>query len=203
MSRVDVVILGAVIVVMGCATTPKEEAQPASRLSRPERPIVQPRVHVLTLDARTPARALGSELAARATELGVAGPTAFVWGDVSPAPSGARRIEIRAGNTSVQGFLIPSAHEVDMGQLAPGIHNVVMVGCDDRGLYGSHPSGPGRHRIEFGAADGELERESREIFGFVSLMPGDVSEGVTSGQVLSLLKELPSRVRYAVMALPS
>ena len=134
--------------------------------------------------------------------IGVAGPTAFVWGDVSPAPSGARRIEIRAGNTSVQGFLIPSAHEVDMGQLAPGIHNVVMVGCDDRGLYGSHPSGPGRHRIEFGAADGELEREAREIFGFVSLMPGDVSEGVTSGQVLSLLKELPSRVRYAVMALP-
>ncbi len=203
MSRVDVVILGAVIVVMGCAATPKEEARPTAGLSRPERPAVEPRVHLVSLDARAPANTLGSELAARAAEIGVTGPTAFVWGDVSPVPPGARRVEIRAGSASLRGFLIPSAHEVDMGQLATGIHDVVMVGCDDRGLYGSHPSGPGRHRIELGATDPELRREASESFAFVSVMPGDLSDSVTFGQVVSLLHDLPSRVRYAVMALPS
>ena len=205
MSRVDVVILGAVIVVIGCATTPKEEIQPASspRLSRAAPPAVPPRVHMISIDARAPAAQLGAQLAARIGDLGVSGPAALVWGDVSPLPPGARRVEIRAGAAAVRGFVVPDAHEVDMGQLAPGIHNVVMVGLDERGLYGSHPSGPGRHRIDAAANDDESRRAALESFAFVRVMPGDVSESLTAGQVVSLLETLPTSVRYAVLALPS
>lgn len=206
MSRVDVVILGAVIVVMGCAGTQKEEPQPASapRVSRVARPTAPPpRTYAMTVDARAPAAELGHELAARAREIGVSGQVAFVWGDVAPVPPNARRVELRAGEARVPGFLVPEAHEVDMGQLAADIHNVVMVGCDDQGLYGSHPSGPGRHRIDFGASDAEARREAQELFAFVSIMPGDISARLTSGQVVSLLQQLPTRVRYAVLALPS
>ncbi|MBK8995377.1 MAG: hypothetical protein IPM35_06405 [Myxococcales bacterium] len=206
MSRVDVVILGAVIVVMGCASAQKEEPQPASspRLSRSSRPTPPPpRTYPISLDARAPATELGQALAERAREIGVSGQVAFVWGDVVPAPPNARRVELRAGSASVPGFLVPEAHEIDMGQLAPDIHNVVMVGCDEQGLYGSHPSGPGRHRIDFSVSDAETRREAHEVFAFVSIMPGDVSSRLTSGQVVSLLGQLPTRVRYAVLALPS
>lgn len=202
MSRVDVVILGAVIVVMGCASTQKEPPS-ASRTSRAVRSAAPPaRTYSVSVDERAPAAELGSRLTERAREIGVEGPTAFVWGDVTPLPSNARRLEVRAGSAVLSGFLLPDAHEMDMGQLASGIHNVVMVGCDERGLYGSHPSGPGRHRIELGPSDAETRRQAEELFAFVSVMPGDVTEGVTSGQVVSLLRQLPSRVRYAVMALP-
>lgn len=202
MSRVDVVILGAVIVVMGCATTRKEEPEPTSapRLSRAATP--PPRVHSMPVDANAPADELGARLAERAREIGVASPAAFVWGDVVPPPPGARRVELRAGSATLAGYLVPEAHSIDMGQLASGIHQVVMVGIDERGLYGSHPSGPGRQRLDFVRDDAETRREAEETFAFVSLAPGDLERGVSSGYVLSLLEKLPSRVRYAVMALP-
>jgi len=202
MSRVDVVILGAVIVVMGCATVQKEGPQPTSRSRVARAPSVAPRVRRLAVDGRAPAHELGARLSAGARALGVSGSVAFVWGDVAPVPSGAERVELRADGVSVSGYLVPNAHEVDMGQLAEGIHDVLMVSCDERGLYGTHPSGRGRTRLELGVADAEARREAEETFAFVSLMPGDLPGGATSGQILGLLAELPTRVRYAVLALP-
>ncbi|MBK7580207.1 MAG: hypothetical protein IPI67_08395 [Myxococcales bacterium] len=204
MGRVDVVVLGAAIVVMGCATARNEEPQPSSPSGvsrRASEKTPAPRVHTLSVDGRMPAQRLGAALADRARELGVQGPVAFVWGDLTPPPQGARAAEIRADGIVLRGFLVPEAHEVDMGQLASEIHNVVMVGCDRRGLYAGHPSGPGRHPIDFSLESADTRRDGREIFAFVSILPGDLDEGVSSGQIVAELQKLPTRVRYAVMAL--
>jgi hypothetical protein len=198
-TRVDVVVLGAVVVVMGCATAQKEEARPASSPRQARAAEPPDRVLALRVDAAASAVGLGAQLSDRARSVGVAGRVAFVWGDVRPAPPGARPAEIQAGGARVRGYLVPGAHELDMGELAAGIREVVVVGCDERGLYGTDPSGPGRSRLDSAPPD---PGSAEETFAFVSLQPGDLSGEVSSARLVSLLEQLPRRVRYAVLALP-
>lgn len=195
---------GTFVVVVGCASTRKEEPQPVGMARTPRTADSTPapdRARELGVDPDLPADALGKSLAAQARGMGVETPIAFVWGDISPIPDGARRARVRSGSAKLDGWLVPAAHNVDMGKLAPEIHNVVMVGCEKDHLYGSHPSGPGRHPIDFAHDDAETQREAHELFAFVSVEPGDVNDAATAGDVIALLEKLPTRVRYAVMGL--
>ena len=203
-SRFEWFAWGAFVVVVGCASTRKEEPQPLGMVRTPreaDSATAPERTRELAVDPKLPADALGPTLATRARGLGIEAPVAFVWGDISPLPDGARRARLSAGPSKLDGWLVPAAQNVDMGKLAPEIHDVVMVGCEKHHLVGSHPSGPGRHRIDFTNDDAETRREAHELFAFVSVEPGDVNDAATAGDVIALLEKLPTRVRYAVMGL--
>jgi len=201
MARADVVILGAVIVVMGCASTQVEEPSPLARSSQanPRATRIGARIHTARVEAAVPARELGGRIQERARELGLSGPVAFVWGDVSPAPAESTRLELVVGGRHLSGWLVPEAHQVDMGTLASGIHDVIMVGAEAKGLYGHAPGLGGR--IELDGAH-VAWREPERTFALVSLMPGDVSAELDSGDLVAMLERLTPRVRYSVMPLP-
>jgi hypothetical protein len=193
MMRIEWVAFAAVGLVIGCASTRREEAvaRPASVAHSSAHPV----------EADPPASGVRARLEVDpempADELG----RAFVWGDVSPPPS-SRRATIRTDGATVDGYLVGAAQEVDMGKLAPDIHDVVMVGCEKDRLVGSHPSSPEHFPIELDAsATPDGARAAHDIFAFVSVEPGDVADEARARDVLALLGRLPSRVRYAVMGL--
>ncbi len=206
--RIELVMVGAMVVVVGCATARREEPapQPLGIARSPWNrdlagPAVPERVHHLDVSPELPAGELGKALGDRARAIGVEAPIAFVWGDVKPVPAGARRAEIRAQGSRVSGWLVGSANSIDMGQLAPDIHDVVLVSAEKNQLFASHPSGSVRSPLDLELRDAESRRD--EVFAFVSLEPGDIGPEARAGEVLALLDRLPGRVRYAVMALRS
>jgi hypothetical protein len=200
MRRTLLVVAGFAWIV-GCAATRQEEPAPQPA-APPAAAARAPAAHVarIQVDPSLPADALGPVLARHAGELGLPRAVAFIWGDASEPP-GARRVAIEAGGARIEGWLVGGAQQVDMGKLADGIDNVVMVKCDKTQLLAGHPSGPGRIPLDFPEQDTDGQRESG-IFAFVSLEPGDVADDATSGDVVALLSRLPSRVRYAVIGLP-
>jgi hypothetical protein len=153
----------------------------------------------LTLDDSLKADQLAARLAAEARAHGVPSPIAFVWGDPASVPDGARPAEIRSGNAELRGWLVGRAHEVDMGKLAPSIHDVVMVQCEREHLVASYPPDQRRARLDVDRTD--PQRRIDERFAFVSTEPGDVSDDARASEVLALLSRLPSHARYAVMGL--
>jgi hypothetical protein len=187
--------------IVGCATTRQEE--PSPRPVAPPRAATEaprPELTRIEVDPALPADALGSVLSRRATALGLPASVALVWGDAPELP-GAQRVAIESGGSRLEGWLVGGAQNVDMGKLADGIHNVVVVRCEKRRLLAGHPSGPGRTPLELPQADARGQRET-DLFAFVSLEPGDVADDATSGDVVALLSRLPNRVRYAVLGLP-
>lgn len=190
--RLAFTLAAGFVLVLGCATVRKEE--PPRPISRAE---PSPAQRPLELDPSMPGDALGQEISRQVRAKGVPGPVAFVWGDALPPP-GALEIELRAGEERLSGWLVGAAHEVDMGRLAQGVRDVVVVSCDESRLYAARPPEPARLPLDLDRSSAE----DQEIFAIVSLEPGDVSDAATSQDVIGLLRKLPGRVRYAVMGLP-
>jgi len=155
----------------------------------------------LEIDGTSDGDSFGANLGRRASELGVAGPAALIWGDATPPP-GARAVSVRVGESSIEGWLVGSAQHIDMGQLASEMHDVVLIGIEKRHLVASHPSGPGRFRFDLDREGDESQRRAVDTFALVSVEPGDVADDSTAQEVVALLTRLPQRVRYVVMPLP-
>jgi hypothetical protein len=146
---------------------------------------------------------MGEVIAREARSAGVAAPAALIWGDLAALPDGARRVRIRSGQAKLDAWLVPAAHQVDMGRLASDVHDVLFVHCGRRNLWASRASEQERVRIDFEhEADERTRTESHELFAFVNSDPGDISDRATSENVVALLERLPTRARYAVMGLP-
>jgi hypothetical protein len=195
----------AVVTALGCASTRRQEPAPKPASAVPDAAANDNGSVALevALDPELRADRLGSVIAHQARSAGVAAPIALVWGDIGAIPEGAKRVRVRSGSAKLDGWLVPSAHQVDMGRLASDVHDVVLVHCGRKNLWASRLSEPERVRIDFEhESDENGLHPSRQTFALVTADPGDVSERAVSENIVALLDRLPTRTRYAVMGLP-
>jgi hypothetical protein len=180
--------------VLGCAQRPTNgEAKPCKT---PAAVVSAPTV---ALERDTSLRVLEWRLAREAKQRGLGKTVAFVWGDVTPLP-GAIPVHITTEHKTLDGWLVGGAHELDVGKLAPDIENISLVQVDDRGLFASHPSAPGRQQIDLdGPHDSESRHQARVVFAMVD---GDSGHDVRADDAVAWLGKLSGWVRYGVLALP-
>jgi hypothetical protein len=184
-------------VVIGCAKGPtNREATPNVA---PAPVATEKRTPTVALERDTSLRVLEWRLAHAARVHGLGKTVAFVWGDVAPLP-GSIPVHITAEGKTLDGWLVGGAHELDVGKLAPDIENISLVEVEQRGLFASHPSAPGRHRIDLdGPHDSESRREARVVFAMVD---GESGHDVAADNAVEWLGKLSGWVRYGVLALP-
>ncbi len=187
-------------IIVGCAQRPSQR-DPAPTATSPASAENTAAEHAATLAVRGDAtlQALQSELSHEARARGLGPTVAFIWGDVTRVP-GAEPVHITARGATLDGWLVGGAHEIDVGKLAPEIENIAIVHVDKRGLFASHPSGPGRHHIDLdGPHDAESDREARVVFAMIDVETG---HDVRAENAVAWLSKLSGWVRYGVMALP-
>lgn len=184
-------------VVLGCAQRPSNrDAEPRQA---PKPALASAHTPTVALEQNTSLRVLEWRLAHEARQHGLGKTVAFVWGDVSPLP-GSIPVHITTEHESLDGWLVGGAHELDVGKLAPEIENISLVEVEGRGLFASHPSAPGRQRIDLdGPHDYESRRQARVVFAMVD---GESGHDVPADDAVDWLGKLSGWVRYGVLALP-
>jgi hypothetical protein len=184
-------------VVIGCAQRPTNREAAPSIAPRPA--AAEKHEPTVALERDTSLRVLEWRLAHEARVHGLGKTVAFVWGDVARLP-GSIPVHITAQDKTLDGWLVGGAHELDVGKLAPDIENISLVQVDHRGLFASHPSTPGSHRIDLdGPHDADSRREARVVFAMVD---GESGHEVAADNAVEWLGKLSGWVRYGVLALP-
>lgn len=184
-------------VVIGCAQ--RSTARDAAPTTTATVAASAEHAPTVVLERDTSLRVLEWRLAREARAHGLGKTVAFVWGDVSPLP-GSVPVHITTEKKTLDGWLVGGAHELDVGKLAPEIENISLVAVEDRGLFASHPSAPGRQRIDLdGPHDYESRRQARVVFAMVD---GESGHDVAAENAVDWLGKLSGWVRYGVLALP-